>query len=129
MTPARPSPSLSEDRSSRRGSPVYTLSANCPSCGYAPKLCQAKAGAFYIGCSDFPRCTFRCPYDPVLQQLRDHNARLQAELTLLQMQYVPSIREGLPCEIEERRRPRTTRCEVAQRSTPLLATGGGEGRS
>jgi ssDNA-binding Zn-finger/Zn-ribbon topoisomerase 1 len=65
---------------------TITISGTCPSCGHALKVCQAKSGAFYVGCGDYPRCDFRCPYDPILQGLRDRNARLQAELTLFSMQ-------------------------------------------
>jgi ssDNA-binding Zn-finger/Zn-ribbon topoisomerase 1 len=66
---------------------TITISGTCPSCGHALKVCQARAGAFYLGCSDYPRCTFRCAYDATLQQLRDRNARLEAELVLLRMQH------------------------------------------
>jgi len=63
---------------------TITLSGACPSCGYGLKVCQAKSGAFYLGCA----------YDQELQQLRDRNARLEAELTLLQMQH-PSPSMGV----------------------------------
>jgi ssDNA-binding Zn-finger/Zn-ribbon topoisomerase 1 len=72
---------------------TITLSGACPSCGHGLKVCQAKSGAFYVGCTDYPRCNFRCAYDQELQDLRDQNARLQAEITLLQMQYAPSVAE------------------------------------
>jgi ssDNA-binding Zn-finger/Zn-ribbon topoisomerase 1 len=72
---------------------LVTITGNCPDCGHALKLCQAKAGALYIGCAAYPRCSFKCPYDQVLQALRDRNARLEAELTLLQMQQPSPIAE------------------------------------
>jgi ssDNA-binding Zn-finger/Zn-ribbon topoisomerase 1 len=100
-------------------SPV-TITGACPACGYARKLCQAKAGPLLLGCSRFPWCTFRCAYDPVLQQLRDHNARLQAELTLLHMQrtaprpeeHTQGRRTGAQ-GVQERRRAMATWADVA----------------
>jgi ssDNA-binding Zn-finger/Zn-ribbon topoisomerase 1 len=86
---------------------TVTLTSSCPSCGHTLKVCQAKSGAFYVGCSDYPRCTFRCAYDEVLQALRDRNARLEAELTLLQMQHAPTT--------AERSRALTTWADVAHR--------------
>jgi ssDNA-binding Zn-finger/Zn-ribbon topoisomerase 1 len=96
---------------------LVTLTGSCPDCGHTLKLCQAKAGLFYIGCSDFPRCAFKCPYDPILQQLRDRNARLEAELTLMQMQHT-SCSQDLLREPEARRRQGTTWREVAPRGIP-----------
>jgi ssDNA-binding Zn-finger/Zn-ribbon topoisomerase 1 len=72
---------------------ITTLTGSCPECGHALRLRQAKAGMLFIGCDDYPRCSFKCPYDQELQTLRDRNARLEAELTLLQMQYAPPVTE------------------------------------
>ena len=66
--------------------PAYILTASCPACGHPLTLRQPKTGAAFVGCSTWPRCAFRSAYDKVLHQLRDENARLRAEVTLLQMQ-------------------------------------------
>jgi ssDNA-binding Zn-finger/Zn-ribbon topoisomerase 1 len=87
---------------------IITLTGACPDCGHALKLRQAKAGALYIGCAAYPRCSFNCPYDQVLQALRDRTARLEAELTLLKLQH-PSPSN------EERTRALTTWADVAHR--------------
>jgi ssDNA-binding Zn-finger/Zn-ribbon topoisomerase 1 len=108
---------------------LVTVTGACPTCGHALKLYQAKARPLFLGCSPFPRCTFRCAYDPVLQQLRDHNARLQAELTLLQMQHTSPVQQDLLRESEDRRRQLTTWRDVAQRWIPPLAAEGREARS
>jgi ssDNA-binding Zn-finger/Zn-ribbon topoisomerase 1 len=75
---------------------TITVSGTCPNCGHALKVCQAKSRAFYLRYADFPRCTFRCAYVATLQALRDRNARLQAEITLLQMQRTPPRQEEQP---------------------------------
>jgi ssDNA-binding Zn-finger/Zn-ribbon topoisomerase 1 len=99
-------------------STLVTVTGACPTCGHALKLYQAKAGVFFPGCSTFPRCTFRCAYDSILQRLRDHNARLQAELTLLQMQHAAPVQQDLLQESEDRRRQLTSGRDVAPRWTP-----------
>ena len=96
-------------------STLVTVTGACPTCGHALKLCQAKAGPLFLGCNAFPRCTFRCGYDPVLQRFWDHNVRLQAELSLLQFQHTPSVQQDLLRESEDRRRALTMWRDVAHR--------------
>ena len=109
---------------------TITLTGTCPNCGYALKLRQAKTGVLYVGCDAYPRCDFRCAYDPILQQLRDHNARLEAELTLLQMQHAPSSPEEQKRAmttwadvVKERRRAMTTWADVAHKWGATLREG------
>jgi len=110
-------------------STLVTISGSCPLCGHALKLCQAKAGPLYLGCSTFPRCTFRCAYDPVLQRLRDENAKLHAQLALLEMQrQARPTGEDAPSSPEERRRGLTTWPHVAYRWTPEPGAEPGEMR-
>ena len=96
-------------------SSIITLTGSCPVCGHALKLCQAKACAYFIGCTAYPRCTFKAPYDPVLQELYDQNARLRAEVTLLQMQRTPAS----PTDLQ---RGRTTWAKVVQERRTALPT-------
>ena len=66
--------------------PVYTLSASCPLCHGALTLRQARDGhRFYVACSRRP-CNYTPAYEPVLAQLRDRLARLEAELEFSRMQ-------------------------------------------
>ena len=107
---------------------LVTISGVCPTCGHGLKLCQAKTGAFFIGCTDFPRCDFRGPYDPILQQLRDQNARLQAEVTLLQMQQTPPRPEKQPLRtlgrvVQQRRQSKYIWEDVARRWGATLRRG------
>ena len=78
--------------STRRSSetPPMILTGTCPACGDLLILRQPKTGAAFVGCSTWPRCTFRSAYDEFLHRLRDENARLRAEVTLLQMQRAAS---------------------------------------
>src|SRR5712691_4829261 len=65
--------------------PTYILTSSCPACGHPLTLRHPKTGEPFVGCSAWPRCAFRSAYDEVLHRLRDENARLRAEVTLLQM--------------------------------------------
>jgi len=78
--------------STRRSSetPPMILTGTCPACGDLLALRQPKTGAAFVGCSTWPRCAFRSAYDEFLHRLRDENARLRAEVTLLQMQRAAS---------------------------------------
>jgi ssDNA-binding Zn-finger/Zn-ribbon topoisomerase 1 len=71
--------------------PAYILTADCPACGNPLTLRQPKTGAAFVGCSTWPRCEFRSAYDGVLHRLRDENARLRAEVTLLQLQRAVAV--------------------------------------
>jgi hypothetical protein len=49
---------------------AYRLAADCPCCGGPLVLRQnRRSGAFFTGCSAYPRCAFREPHDPRVQTL------------------------------------------------------------
>jgi len=71
---------------SRDRRPVYTLSNACPLCYGALTLRQTRDGRrYYIACSRRP-CDYTASYEPVLEQLRDRIAKLEAELEFTRMQ-------------------------------------------
>jgi ssDNA-binding Zn-finger/Zn-ribbon topoisomerase 1 len=77
---------LDADLQSRRHDPVYALSAACPLCYGALSLRQTRDGRrFYIACTRRP-CEYTAAYEPVLAQLRDRIARLEAELAFTRLQ-------------------------------------------
>jgi ssDNA-binding Zn-finger/Zn-ribbon topoisomerase 1 len=77
---------LDTDRQSRRHDPVYVLSAACPLCHGTLALRQTRDGRrYYIACARRP-CDYTAAYDPVLEQLRNRIARLEAELEFTRLQ-------------------------------------------
>jgi ssDNA-binding Zn-finger/Zn-ribbon topoisomerase 1 len=77
---------LDADLQSRRHDPVYVLSAACPLCHGTLVLRQTRDGhRFYIACTRRP-CEYTAAYEPVLEQLRDRIALLEAKLAFTRMQ-------------------------------------------
>jgi ssDNA-binding Zn-finger/Zn-ribbon topoisomerase 1 len=74
------------DLQTRRHDPTYTLSSVCPLCHGALSLRQTRDGRhYYIACTR-RSCEYTSAYEPVLAQLRDRIARLEAELEFTRMQ-------------------------------------------
>jgi hypothetical protein len=83
------------DLAACRYDPIYTLSAACPLCHGVLILCQTREGRrFSITCTRRP-CAYTAAYDPVLSQLRDRIARLEAELAFTHLQTKP-VRAAFP---------------------------------
>jgi ssDNA-binding Zn-finger/Zn-ribbon topoisomerase 1 len=109
--------------------PAFIVTADCPLCHKPLVLRESKHGARFAACSDFPRCQYRSGYDEVLHRLRDENARLRAEVTLLQMQQKAGAAVAAsPATVAERQHHLTTWSDVAPRWTPQPATDAREGR-
>ena len=69
--------------------PAITIAGTCPLCQRSLTLRQARDGRhFYVACVD-RHCEFRSAYDPVLTQLHNRIARLEAELTFAHLQSRP----------------------------------------
>ena len=110
----------------RRHDPVYVLSAACPLCHGTLALRQTRDGRhYYIACTRRP-CEYITAYEPVLEQLRDRIARLEAELEFNRIQ-TRSVAENSSTPEAERQRMLTTWKDVAHRWTPRPPVDG-EGR-
>jgi ssDNA-binding Zn-finger/Zn-ribbon topoisomerase 1 len=87
MTPSSSNtPLLAADLQTRRHDPTYTLSSACPLCHGALSLRQTRDGhRYYIACNRRP-CDYTAAYEPVLEQLRNQIAKLEAQLEFTRMQ-------------------------------------------
>jgi ssDNA-binding Zn-finger/Zn-ribbon topoisomerase 1 len=74
------------DLAARRHAHAYTVTSSCPLCGGVLRLRQRRDHSLFVGCARYPHCAFSAPYEPIVEALKDQVERLQAELTLLQMQ-------------------------------------------
>jgi ssDNA-binding Zn-finger/Zn-ribbon topoisomerase 1 len=70
--------------------PPLALTGICPLCDSALVMRKARRDqSTYIGCTNYPHCTYSSEYDEALQQLRDQLARAEAEAALLRLQTRP----------------------------------------
>jgi ssDNA-binding Zn-finger/Zn-ribbon topoisomerase 1 len=99
-----------------------TITGTCPHCGHSLKVCRAKTGQLYLGCTNYPRCDWRGVYDAVLQQLRDRTARLEAELTLVRMQHGATVPQDIPPEIEDQKTAMQTWADVVTERQTAMQT-------